>query len=206
MGHHLRSQLVRLFPDMQQQIQIKQSKQAAYHNNSKPLRSFSVGDPVYTKDLSTIPTTWTPGVIIRATGSLLYHVELQCGRVARHHVDTIHRLIFTTHIYHITFHTYRTPLHSSKTCTFLPELGRMTFLQCLTVRNPLLPGDRLVPLTVMVLRQRLDSPCEILEGGSVACIPYCTLNCLWVAINCACMPNSMVFLPVYVLVCFLCHL
>ena len=43
--------------------------------------------------------------------------------------------IFTTHI---TFHIYHTPLHFSKTFTFFPVSGRMTFLQCLTVHNPLL--------------------------------------------------------------------
>jgi len=63
MGCHLRSWLVRLFPNMQKHIQSKRSKQAAYHHNSKPLRSFSVSDQVYTEDISTTPNTWIPGVI-----------------------------------------------------------------------------------------------------------------------------------------------
>ena len=48
MGRRLRSRLDRLFPDLQEHVQSKQSKQATYHDNSKPLRNFSVGDQVYT--------------------------------------------------------------------------------------------------------------------------------------------------------------
>ena len=69
-GRHLRSWLVRQFPDMQEHIQSKQPKQAAYHDNSKPLRSFSVGDQVYTPRTLYNPSTWILGVIIRATGPL----------------------------------------------------------------------------------------------------------------------------------------
>ena len=103
------------------------------------------------------------------------------------------------------FHIHHVPLHSLKTFTFPPVLGLMTLLQCLTVRNPLLPGDRLVLvllLTVMVLLQRLDSPCEILEGGSAAYVLYCTLNCLCVCIVHACL-ISIVLLPVICTVHFL---
>ena len=119
-------------------------------------------------------------------------VWLCCSPSCLHHPQET-PFIFTTHI---MFHIYHIPLHFSKTfiITFLPVSGRMTFLQWLTGCNPLLLGDQLLLLTVMVLWQGLDSPCKILEGGSVACELYCTLNCLWVGINCACMPNSMALL------------
>ena len=48
MNCRLRSRFDRLFPDLQQHVQQKQAKQAAAHDSAKPLRSFSVGDPVYT--------------------------------------------------------------------------------------------------------------------------------------------------------------
>ena len=55
MNCRLRSRFDCLFPDLQQHVQKKQAEQAASHNNSKPLRSFKVGDLVYTKDFSSTP-------------------------------------------------------------------------------------------------------------------------------------------------------
>ena len=79
-----------LFPDLQEDVQKKQAEQAASHNNSKPLRSFKVGDLVYTKDFSTTPLIWIPGTVAKVTGPLSYHIELGDGRVVRRHVDTVH--------------------------------------------------------------------------------------------------------------------
>jgi len=145
-----------------------------------------------------------PGGYCRSNRSPFVPLELQCGRVVRRHVDAIHK----RHVHHI-------PLHLLKTFTFLLVLGLMTLLQCLTVRNPLLLGNRLVLallLSVMVLPQRLDLFCEILEGGSVAYVLYCTLNCLCLCIKCACMPNFhglpwlwvLVYIHINFLICLLC--
>ena len=89
MNRRLRSRFDRLFPDLQQHVQKKQAEQAASHNNSKPLRSFKVGDLVYTKDFSSTPLIWIPGTVVKVTGPLSYHIELDDGRVVRRHVDAV---------------------------------------------------------------------------------------------------------------------
>ena len=89
MNRRLRSCFDRLFPDLQHHVEKKQAKQAASHDNSKPLRSFTVGDLVYTKDFSSSPLMWIPGTIVRVTGPLSYHVELRDGRIVRRHVDAV---------------------------------------------------------------------------------------------------------------------
>ena len=76
MNHWPRSCFDRPFPDLQEDVQKKQAKQAASHSNSKPLRNFKVGDLVYTKDFSTTPLIWIPGTVAKVTGPLSYHIEL----------------------------------------------------------------------------------------------------------------------------------
>ena len=98
MNCRLRSRFDRLFPDLQQHVQKKQAKQAASHNNSQPLRSFKVGDLVYTKDFSSTPLIWIPGTVAKVTGPLSYHIELGDGRVVRRHVDAVHTLGGTVQI------------------------------------------------------------------------------------------------------------
>ena len=70
MNRRLRSRFDRLFPDLQQQVQQKQAQQAVQHDNSKPLRSFAVGDSVYTRDFSASSPTWIPGTLVKVTGPL----------------------------------------------------------------------------------------------------------------------------------------
>lgn len=89
MGRRLRSRLDRLFPDLSQRVEKQQSKQAEQHNNSKPLRTFAVGDTVYVKDFTTASPTWIPGTVTKVTGPLSYYVELESGRTVRRHVDAI---------------------------------------------------------------------------------------------------------------------
>jgi len=89
MGRRLRSRLDRLFPDLTTRVESKQLKQAEQHDTTKPLRKFSVGDTVYTKDFATTPPKWIPGKVTRVTGPLSYCVELASGKVVRRHVDAI---------------------------------------------------------------------------------------------------------------------
>ena len=70
MGRRIRSRLDALFPSVTSRVEKQQSKQAAYHDSQKALRSFKVGDLVYTKDFSTMPTSWTPGQVTKVTGPL----------------------------------------------------------------------------------------------------------------------------------------
>ena len=44
---------------------------------------------MYTHDFSSVPATWIPGTIIKVTGPLSYHVELEDSRVVRRHVDAV---------------------------------------------------------------------------------------------------------------------
>ena len=89
MNRRLRSRLDRLFPDLQQRVQQKQAQQAAQHDNSKPLRSFAVGDSVYTRDFSASSPTWIPGTVVKITGPLSYHIKLMDGGIVRRHVDAV---------------------------------------------------------------------------------------------------------------------
>ena len=91
MGRRPRSRLDRLFPDMSQRVEKQQSKQAEQHDTAKPLRSFKVDDTVYIKDFSTPNLTWIPGKVVKVTGPLSYHVEVQSGKVVRRHVDAVRK-------------------------------------------------------------------------------------------------------------------
>ena len=89
MNRQLRSRLDRLFPDLQVRVQKKQASQANNHDTSKPLRSFGINDPVYTKDFSSSPLTWIPGTIAKVTGPLSYWIKLGNGHVVRRHVNAV---------------------------------------------------------------------------------------------------------------------
>ena len=89
MGRRLRSRMDRFFPDLAQRVETRQSQHAQQHDSSKPLRTFKVGDLVYTKDFSTTPVSWTPGKVVKVTGPLSYQVELLDRRVVRRHVDAV---------------------------------------------------------------------------------------------------------------------
>ena len=89
MNRRLRSRFDCLFPDLQSRVQKKQAEQAASHDNSKPLRSFNVGDLVYAKDFSSTPLLWIPRTVVKVTGPLSYHIKLTDNRVVRRHVDAI---------------------------------------------------------------------------------------------------------------------
>ena len=91
MGRRPRSHLDRLFPDLSQRVEKHQSRQAEQHDNAKPLRSFKVDDPVYVKDFSTPNNAWIPGKVVKVTGPLSYHVEVQPGKVVRRHVDAVRK-------------------------------------------------------------------------------------------------------------------
>lgn len=91
MGRRLRSRLDRLFPDLSQRVEKKQSKQAEHHDTAKPLRTFKVGDFVYVKDFSSPKNSWIPGTVTKVTGPLSYHVKVQSGNVVRRHVDAVRK-------------------------------------------------------------------------------------------------------------------
>ena len=90
MNRRLSSRLDLLYPNISKKVQAQQIKQKLGHDNSKPLRSFELGDAVFVENFSNPPPKWIPGKITKVTGPLSYQVELQCGTVVRRHVDNIH--------------------------------------------------------------------------------------------------------------------
>ncbi len=93
MGRQLRTRLDRLFPDLSQRVQKHQAKQSQQHDTAKPLRSFMIDDSVYVKDFSSPTLSWIPGKVVKVSGPLSYHVELQSGRVVRRHVDAVRKRV-----------------------------------------------------------------------------------------------------------------
>lgn len=89
LGRCPRSRFDALFPDISARVVSQQTKQAQQHDSTKPLRSFKVGDLVYTKDFSSTPVTWIPGRVVKCTGPLSYHITLRDGRVVRRHIDAL---------------------------------------------------------------------------------------------------------------------
>ena len=89
MGRRPRSRLDLLYPDLSQKVHKQQFKQKLAHDNTKPLRSFQVGDLVYAENFSSTTPKWLPGKVLETTGPLSYKVELEDGSVVRRHVDNI---------------------------------------------------------------------------------------------------------------------
>ena len=63
MGHCLRSRLDLLFTDIRDRVQSQQEKQQQYHDHSKLLRTFDVGDNVYAEDFRARGSRWIPGIV-----------------------------------------------------------------------------------------------------------------------------------------------
>ena len=59
-------------------------------SNTPLLHTFQVNDTVYVQDFTSTSTTWLPGVVVKVTGPLSYHVQLSTGDTVRLHVDAIH--------------------------------------------------------------------------------------------------------------------
>lgn len=90
-GYKLRCRINLLHPDLAKKVEDKQGKQKKYHDNTKPLRVYSVGDLVYAKNFSRSSDTWLEGQITRVSGPLSYVILLDHGGEIRRHVDHIRR-------------------------------------------------------------------------------------------------------------------
>ena len=89
MSRRLRSRLDLVVPSVRRRVEGHQLKQKSYHDNSKPLRCFEVGDPVFVEDFRVSKSKWIAGNVVRVTGPLSYEVELLTGGTVRQHVDNI---------------------------------------------------------------------------------------------------------------------
>ncbi len=63
------------------------------HDTAKPLRSFMIDDSVYVQDFSSPTLSWISGKIVKVSGPLFYHVELQSGRVVCRYVDAVRKRV-----------------------------------------------------------------------------------------------------------------
>ena len=63
MNRRLRSKLDFLFPVPSEKVEKQQLKQKLSHYNTKPLRTFKVGEKVYSEMFGSTPNTWLPRVV-----------------------------------------------------------------------------------------------------------------------------------------------
>ena len=88
MGRRPRSHLDLLIPDMASKMQHKQQNQKYHHDKRSQHWTLKVGDKVSIKNFQA-RDSWLPGTIVKVSGPLSFHVELQDGRIIRRHVDHI---------------------------------------------------------------------------------------------------------------------
>ncbi len=79
MGRRLRSRLDLLFPVVHDKVESSQRRQKNNHDNSRPIRSFKVGDLVYAEDFRVFKSKWMKGIVVKVTGPLSYLIELLTG-------------------------------------------------------------------------------------------------------------------------------
>ncbi|XP_029904245.1 LOW QUALITY PROTEIN: uncharacterized protein K02A2.6-like [Myripristis murdjan] len=90
MSRRPRSAFDLLLPDLKSKVEKKQWKQKVNHDNRTKLRSFSPGNPVFTRNYGYGPK-WIPGTVESCTGPLSCTVLIGNGQVVRRHVDQIRK-------------------------------------------------------------------------------------------------------------------
>ena len=95
MGRKLRTHLDLLYPTKGKLIRQQQERQAQSRGYKKHCKSFTVGERVLAKNFAT-GTKWVPGVVKNLVGKTMVAVELDDGRIWRHHIDHIIRSHTTT--------------------------------------------------------------------------------------------------------------
>ena len=84
----LRTRLDLLKPDVAVYVGKKQAQQKLDHDNSRVIRTFTIGQKVMAKNFRDGPK-WVPGVISKILGPLSYLVQMEDGLMWRRHVDHI---------------------------------------------------------------------------------------------------------------------
>lgn len=77
-----------LKPHTADRVEDKQRQQKAKHDTAAKSRVFNLGDTVYVKNFAG-GQRWLPGKIIRVTGPVSFHVQLEDGRNRRCHQDQL---------------------------------------------------------------------------------------------------------------------
>ena len=75
-------------PHTAERVEKKQSLQKAKHDATAKARKFHVGDSVYLKDF-TGSRRWLAGKIVKETGPVSFHIQLQDGQQKRCHQDQL---------------------------------------------------------------------------------------------------------------------
>ena len=88
MGRHLRTRWDLLRPDVERQVQWRQSKQKDRHDLHARPRCFSVGQSVMARNFRA-GAAWVPGVIVQQLGPLTYLIEVSEGRLWKRHIDQV---------------------------------------------------------------------------------------------------------------------
>ena len=88
LGRRPRSKLDLMKPHTAERVERKQSQQKAKHDATAKPRKFHIGDPVYLKD-HTGSRRWLAGKIVKETGPVSFHVQLQDGQQKRCHQDQL---------------------------------------------------------------------------------------------------------------------
>nr|CDJ86255.1 RNA-directed DNA polymerase (reverse transcriptase) and Integrase domain containing protein [Haemonchus contortus] len=86
LGRRIRTELDLMMPspeDSTGRRDTKMEDQFNRHQGAKP-RHFDVDDAVYAKDYRQAKTTWTPGIIARRLGNVMYHVRCGSSLWTRH--------------------------------------------------------------------------------------------------------------------------
>ena len=90
MGRRPRSQLDLMQPNVATRVFSSQVRQKMGHDQGTKDRAFSTNDLVFVRNFSTSGNTWLPGTIVGSKGSLVYHIQLEDGRVVQRHIEHIH--------------------------------------------------------------------------------------------------------------------
>lgn len=91
MNRQLKSRLDLIFPNIEDRVHNKQSKQKFYHDKPAKERLFK-GDNVFMRKLcQEFKTKWISGNVLAKTGPVSYKIELTNGTLVRRHIDHIRR-------------------------------------------------------------------------------------------------------------------
>ena len=86
MGRRIRTHLDPLYPDIQQRVRNKQTRQKEDHNAHARSCNLQCGDSVYARNFGVGPK-WLPGVLQRAVRQVSFEVRLDDGRSICRHID-----------------------------------------------------------------------------------------------------------------------
>ena len=88
LSRSLRTRLDLLVPDVGSRVRTNQGKQKDYHDRHCRVRSFTVGQHVWTRNFREGPQ-WLEGVIVDCLGPVSYMVRVKTGDLWKRHVDHI---------------------------------------------------------------------------------------------------------------------